>query len=860
MSCQKCLVTNKKPVKFAGNTTGDILFLFDGPAPYENRLEMPKILSKLCNFVKFPLDQVFIASAHRCYFERDKFTAGQINTILENCKYGLDIVLKEVNPKMIVCFGAMAFQAAYKKSSLKNARNQFFEKDGRHIACTYNIFAAKRDPSKLPAIQYDLANIKRFIDQGYKLQTDIVYNEVKSIQPLLDGDCFKEGNFYLTGIDTESTGVHWYDPNYITISYQVSRNLTEGWTVILHEECEKDAGDFNITINRGGTKADPTKVDVGVKKAANYDQKINELRELLSRQDIKKYFFNQKFEQHAFMNLGITEFVNCCIDARVLAHTLDSNKYKNCSLDDLISEYSTYHSHKGDVIDTEKADMLGLLKNNREKFIKYSSLDPVMTLIVTQELKKEIIKDPESLNYFVKFTQPIENEFLFEMERNGVCINKDAISVLKEKLKAEIEMKLFEFKDMCPEKVYERHKDNFKLTRTIIVQESLFKWSDTKLRKNQTVPEVHDYGFNLDPIEISQKSGTPSTDKKNVMQAIIDGKYNKKIKDLVSVYLEYGELSKLLGNFLKNIETRLDKDNKLHASFSITFTTSGRVASRNPSLMNIPKHSKTAKYIRELFVPPKDYVLVEKDFSAAEVRFVGQQCRDKELVRVLNSGMDMHSFTAKKVNGLPETYEFKNDAEKKHMRQTAKAITFALLYLAKPSTLQVYAKQNYGVTMSFKKAQEFFDMFFNLYPGIKEWHEKDKAFLLKNGYLRTMFGRKQIMPNIFSEEEGPKQQAIRTGINSMIQGPSSDYALLGGYEIMKDPEIDHKRCYISLFLHDAVYFAIHKDYMEEVLPTLKQHMEHASIENLFGVKPVVPFITETTINEENLAKGYNIEE
>ncbi len=106
MSCQKCLVTNKKPVKFAGNINGDILFLFDGPAPYENRLEMPKILSKLCNFVKFPLDQVFIASAHRCYFERDKFTAGQINTILENCKDGLDIVLKEVNPKMIVCFGA----------------------------------------------------------------------------------------------------------------------------------------------------------------------------------------------------------------------------------------------------------------------------------------------------------------------------------------------------------------------------------------------------------------------------------------------------------------------------------------------------------------------------------------------------------------------------------------------------------------------------------------------------------------------------------------------------------------------------------------------------------------------------------
>ena len=143
MSCRECLVVNKQPVKFAGNINGDILFLFDGPAPYEKRLEVPKILTRICNFVKFPLDQVFMASAHRCYFEKDKFTAGQINTILENCRDSLDIVLKEVDPKIIVCFGALSFQAAYKKSSLKNARNQFFEKDGKHIVCTYNPFAAK---------------------------------------------------------------------------------------------------------------------------------------------------------------------------------------------------------------------------------------------------------------------------------------------------------------------------------------------------------------------------------------------------------------------------------------------------------------------------------------------------------------------------------------------------------------------------------------------------------------------------------------------------------------------------------------------------------------------------------------------
>jgi DNA polymerase I-like protein with 3'-5' exonuclease and polymerase domains/uracil-DNA glycosylase len=860
MPCKDCLVQNKNPVRFSGNPEGKILFLFDGPAPYEKKLEMPEILKRICKFLRFPLDDVFVASAHRCYFDKENFTGGKINTILENCRDSLNVVLKEVKPKMIVCFGALAFQTAYKKSTLKKARNQFFFDGKYHIAVTYNPYAAHKDPAKLPSIQADLANILRYMNNGYKVEDVIEYKEVETIRPILDGDCFKEGNFYITGIDTEGSGVKWYDPNDVTISYQVSKNTSEGWTVILHEECEKDKGDFNIFVPRGGTKKDPIMVEIGVKKAKGFERKIEELKELLSRNDFKKYFFNQKFEMHHFMNLGITEFNNCCIDARVLAHTLDSNRHKNCSLDDLISEYTTYSSHKGAVTDIQKSDMFGLLKNDRKTFIKYASLDPVMTLIVTQQLKKEIFMDEKSLNYFVKFAQPIENELLFQMERNGVLVDKKAIPELKKKIKAEMETKLFEFKDKCPPKVYERHKDNFKLTRPIIIQESLFKWADTKLRKNQEKPEIHDYGFNLVPIEINKASGLPGTDKKKIMSQILEGKYSKKVKNLISIYLEYKELSNLLGNFLKNIELHLDAKSRLHASFSLTFTTSGRVASRSPSLMNIPKHSKTAKYLRELFIPEEDYTLAEKDFAAAEVRFVGQQCKDAELVRVLNAGTDMHAFTAKKVNGLPETYEFKDEKERKHMRQTAKAITFALLYLAKPSTLQVYAKQNYGVTMSMKKANEFFDMFFSLYPGIRRWHEKDKAFLEKHGYLRTMFGRKQILPNVFSSDNGPKQQAIRTGINSMIQGPSSDYALLGAYYIMNDPTIDHKRCYITLFLHDALYFAIHKDYLYEALPKLKYHMENVPIEELFGVKPVVPFLTETTLNKDNLASGVDIDE
>lgn len=856
MSCANCMIPNKNPVKFSGNTGGRILFLFDGPVPKENKLEIPTILQKLCRFLKFPIEEVFVASAHRCYFDKNNFTAGQVNSVLDNCKDYLNVVLEEVNPEMIVCFGALAFQAVYKKSTLKKARHQFFYNNGHHIAVTFNPFAAKKDPSKLPCIQSDLANIKRFMDNGYKIQETISYAEVDTIQPILDGDCFKEGNYYLIGIDTETQGIAWYDPNSILISYQVSRNQKEGWTVILQEECEKDAGDYNIVIDRGGTKANPIKVEIGIKKVADYDRKIAELKVLLKRNDFKKYFFNQKFEQHRFMNLGITEFNNCCIDARVLAHTLDSNKYKNCSLDDLISEYTNSSSHKGDITDVEKADMLGLLKKDREKFIKYASLDPVETLNVTQELKKAVFKDEKTLNYFVKFAQPIENELLFDMERNGIKIDRSKIPEVREKLQEEMGEILEEFKKICP--VYEKHKDNFKLTRTIIMQESLFEWTDTKLRKNQEFPEHHNYGFNLEPIIISPKSGMPSTDKKQVLKAILDGKYSKKVKNLIELFIQWSERRQMITNFLKNMELYATKDDRIHASFSITFTSSGRVGCRAPNLTNQPKRGALAKHIRKLYIADDGHELMENDYKASELAWVAQVSGDEKMTQIFKDGKDPHKMVGLSMNGLPDSYEFETEDELKKLRQETKAINFGLIYLMEAYTLVKYAKQNYGVILTKKQAQGRYDKYFSDHKGIKKWHIKDLAFLRKNGYLRTIFGRKQIMPNVFSENEGTKAAAERTAINSMIQGPSSDMTLYAAYKIINDPRVDKKDLKLVLFIHDANIWNLNPEKRDYYINIIKEYMEIAP-DSEFGFKMNVPLTIEAEIGQ-NLAemKKYNI--
>ncbi len=854
MGCKDCALKNEQQIPYRGNPDAEVVFILESPGYREiehGKMLIGKSLDytvKECNRVGLDFNSLFLMNAARCRIDKNQLTDAEQGKVLKNCRPNVEVALSEIKPKLIVCFGAIAFRQIMYKSTLKKARNQFHWSNEFNcwVFCTYHPAAIMRDPNKLPLFQTDFDLITRFIKKCYEIKDETTYKEVESIRSILDGNCYKEGDFYLAGIDTETQGVNWYDPNSVIISYQVSKNPTEGWTIILHEECEKDQGDFNIITQRGGTQKKPEYKEVGVKKTPNFNEKVAELKELLERNDIKKYFFNQKFEQHRFMNLGITEWANCCMDARIASHCLDSELYRDCSLEDLISQFTaSSQSHKGEVSDAEKEDMFLLLRTDREKFIKYASLDSVFTLQVCLELRKELLKDQKSLNYFIKFAQPIENEFLFEMERNGVLVDRQKIPEIKEKLNDEIRNKEKQFKKHCPPIVYHRHKDNFKLTRTIILQEALFEWTDKKAKKGEEL-ENHNYGFNLEPIIINPKAGTPSTDKKQVLNAILDGKYPKKVKNLVQTHMDWNERRLFLNNFIKNIEKYLDENDRLHANFSITFSSSGRTGVRNPSLQNQPKRSLLAKLIRSLFISPEGFTLAHCDYNASELRWVAHVAQEKEMAKIFKEGKDPHRITGLEIRGLPEDYVFKTEKELKDTRQDSKPLSFGLIYLMSVFGLKRYAKQGYGIEYTDKQAQEKFDRFFRKYCNIPKWHENAKEFLHKYGFLRTVFGRKRNLPKVWSEERKIQMQAERTGINMLIQGPSSDATLLGGYNILKDERVKHDECKITLSIHDALIFEIAQNRINYYIPIIKYHMENIPTEE-FGFKLTIPLIIEAEV-------------
>ena len=858
-----CLLKGSVEVPYRpfSNINSEVVFIFESPGQNEIRqgemLIGPsyKLMKNICAEVGLNWDKFFLMNAARCMIDTKSLSDGQISKILQACRSKFKTALKFSKRKLIVCFGRIAYwQTTGKKAQIKKARNHFIWSDEFecYIYCTYHPASVFRNPSRKAYLLTDLRKVKEFIDSGYKIKNTLEWKEVNSIRPLLDGGFWRdESGAYVTAIDTETQGVLWYNPNSIVISYSVAASPNEGWNVVLYKEVEKNKGDFNIVVPRGGTKKEPEYIEIGVKKCQNFDTKIEELRELLIRKDIKKYFMNIKYELHRFMNLGITKWNNCCMDVKVAAHVLDSEVFRDSSLEDLIAHFTDIKiNHKDLVSDAEKNDMLRLLKEDRDRFNKYAALDAVGTLQVGLAIKKELLKDNKSVNYYVKFAHPIESELLFEIERNGIKVDKERIWEVKQMVKNEMRKAELECKKYCPSKVYERHKDNFKLSRGIIIREALFKWTDKLLRKNQDKPELHNYGFNLEPIETSPKNGQPLIDKKKVLRLILEKKYPAKIKKFVRSYLKWAEYNKLLTNYIANIEELSKYDGRLHPSASITFTSSGRTGFRKPALQTIPKRSDSAKFIRMLFIPDSDdHVLVEVDYKVSELRWVAHVANDKTFQRIFREGKDPHLMTGLKVKGLPEDYQFKDKKEKKQIRQSAKCLSFGLIYGMMAPTLKVYAEQEYGVKMTLKQAENFRNKWFSLYRQIPDWHRKSRFFLEKYGYLRSVFGRVRKLPQIWSPDKWVREQAFRTGINFEIQGPSSDGALLGGLGILKDKTIKKSICRLVLFIHDAIIFSIHKDFLLQVLPKIKYHMENLPTA-VFGFKLRVPLEVEIAVGKK----------
>jgi DNA polymerase-1 len=429
-----------------------------------------------------------------------------------------------------------------------------------------------------------------------------------------------------------------------------------------------------------------------------------------------------------------------------------------------------------------------LTKITIEKFVNYYSTqilkdkDCVMFLLenfrkIYEELDKKI-KELE-LEEILDLDQKT-SLFLGLMEYHGIYIDKERLKKFKENLKNEL--------DFIKEEIYKLAGRKFNINSPIELRKVLFY--DLKIPTK---------GLAKTP------KGEISTQESELMKI-------KNEHPIIEKILEYREKYKILTTFTESLIKSINKEtNRLHTIFDITGTATGRLASFEPNLQNIPKEGELAKKIRECFVAEDNYKFLALDYSQIELRIAGEISKDENLLGIFEKDLDIHSTTAKIL--------FKEENER--TRRLAKTINFGILYGISPKGL----KERTGLSLS--EAKNLIENYFKKFPGIKKMIddliEKAKTY----GYAETLFKRKRFIPEICSRAYNERLKGERIAINTPIQGTAADIMKKSMVKIfdfiIKNNYFDKIRPILQI--HDELIFEVKEDIINIAMSEIKKIME-----------------------------------
>lgn len=340
-------------------------------------------------------------------------------------------------------------------------------------------------------------------------------------------------------------------------------------------------------------------------------------------------------------------------------------------------------------------------------------------------------------------------------------------------------------------------------------------------------PVVIGYGQGLKVLERTDK-GAPSVG--------VDTLANYVGNECVDTLLEYKRISKLI-TFIESWE-KLQVDGKIYPSFNITART-GRTTCKNPNLQQCPQDS----YVRNLIEARPGWKLAEIDFSQIELRVASWFSGDENMQHAYNSGSDLHSKTTELLFGdtsglTPE--------EQKRKRTQSKSMNFGFLYGMMAKTFIDYAV-GYGLNLTQEESEKLREDFFKAYPTLLTWHEECKDYARTYGYIKSPIGRKRWFENIHSSNFAKRSADERQSINSGVQGFASDLCISAIADIVFSEELDHSRFNVLGSVHDAILFEIRDDYVDELVPVLKEMMENPSI--LEGLEKPIPIIADVEVSQ-----------
>lgn len=296
--------------------------------------------------------------------------------------------------------------------------------------------------------------------------------------------------------------------------------------------------------------------------------------------------------------------------------------------------------------------------------------------------------------------------------------------------------------------------------------------------------------------------------------------------------LSFRELQKLVSTYLDAIPAAVDAAGRLHTTFLQAGTTTGRMASENPNMQNIPVKGERGARIRRAFIASAGFRLVALDYSQIELRALAMLSGDKDLARIFKEGRDVHAAVASRVFGVPQ------DAVTKDMRRQAKVINFGIIYGMGVSSLQ----KNLGGTR--EEAEHFYHNYFSEFPGVAAYLETLKTEAARRGYTETLFGRRRYFEGINSRIPYIRSAAERMAVNAPIQGTAADIvklAMVRADAALLENDL-HGKAFLILQVHDELLYEVAEDAVDKAVPTVKRAMERV-IEN------DVPLVADASVGK-----------
>jgi len=566
--------------------------------------------------------------------------------------------------------------------------------------------------------------------------------------------------------------------HYLKKDVEINRMLKVMW----------DSGVYAFDIETGGTGNSDERWILGASFSCSEtegffvdwenlksDTVYKKFLKLVNSSNKLKVMHNGAYELRIF-NFHNIPFNDRHFDTMLAAHLLDENfekKLKSLAwtetfyggYDVLLEKYKQEHKIK---VDYSKID--------RKLLAKYGAMDAITTFILYKQQIKAL-KKQKLYPLFHNIVMPIRR-VMSDVEYTGFKVD---VARAQEVKKASVKAI-----NTLEAKIYEATDSEFNINSTKQLSEVLFKVMKLKpYKKTKT-------GYSVDSETLSHlKVMYPDID---VLHYLSDRSY---VRTMLATHISQAI------NFVWS-------DDRVHTHYNLSGAVSGRTSCSKPSIHNIPRDG----LIRSLYMASEGHVLVDADLKSAELAYLAAVSGEETFIEAFEKGLDIHATTYRKMHNLPDDY-----IPTKEERRTGKVVNFGIIYGISPIGL---AKR---LECSIEEAEDFIEMYFEGLPKIAEYLEKQKRLVRTKGYVRSIFGRRRLLPLGLSDSELDYQRAQRQGMNSPIQGGAADYTYLGLiklYKLLKKHKLGSK---IVHSVHDCAITDTWVYEVEEVKECTKEAFE-----------------------------------